>query len=302
MSGLDYDHGQQALSAFAALIAEQGHDLPHRFAFPSNAGQRTGRDMTGDGRDSTPDDTQGYGRYAGERALALLSRWPIDEARARDFSDFRWRDLPEARLPDLDPEVLAIQRLSSTGHWDIPVRIGPVAALHLLIYQAGPPVFGRHPTRNLWRNHDETAFWTAFLDGRLPMPPPQAPIVIMGGSNLDPFDGDGLQTAMQALLAHPALQDPQPRSAGAALAATDPASSAHHGPHALDTVHWPDQPGNLRVSYILPGADLMVQASGVFWPPPDSPEAALFDLTNAQHRPVWVDITRESLSRTVLPN
>ena len=304
LSGLDHDAGLQTLSAFGVLIAEQGHSLPHGFAFPSNAGQRTGRDMTGDGRDDTPDDTQGYGHFTGERALALLSRWPVDVAGARDFSTFLWRDLPGALLPELDPEILDLQRLSSTGHWDIPVTIAPGQTLHLLIYQAGPPVFGRHATRNLRRNHDETAFWTAFLDARLHMPPPPAPLVVVGGSNLDPFDGDGMHGAMQTLLAHPALQDPMPRSTGAVLAASDPASAGHLGPHALDTVHWPDEPGNLRVSYILPGTNLRVQNAGVFWPRPDSAEAAFLgpsDAPIARHRPVWVDIARSSLVRATPP-
>ena len=172
LSGLDYDHGLRALMAFRDILTGQGHEMAHVLAFPSNAGLRTGRDMTGDGRDFTPDDTQGYGQFRGERALALLSRLPIDHMGARDFTDFLWRDLPDANLPDLPAEVLKLQRLSSTGHWDIPVVLDGGARLHLLIYQAGPPVFGNHPTRNRLRNHDETAFWGAFLDGRLPMPPP----------------------------------------------------------------------------------------------------------------------------------
>jgi hypothetical protein len=294
LSGLDYDYGLQALAAFRDVLAGQGHAMAHIFAFPTNAGLRTGRDMTGDGRDYTADDTQGYGMFRGEKALALLSRWPIDSAAARDFSDVLWRDLPGARLPDLPAEVLEIQRLSSTGHWDIPVMLDGGARLHLLIYQAGPPVFGNHPTRNRLRNHDETAFWGAFLDGRLPMPPPDAPFVLLGGSNLDPFDGDGMQAAMQALLAHPSLQDPRPESAGAALAATG-ISAAHSGPHGMDTVQWPDRPGNLRVAYILPGVGVQVLGAGVFWPAPDAPDAALLGPPDAplfNHRPVWVDIAR----------
>jgi hypothetical protein len=294
LSGLDYDHGLQGVAAFRDMLAGQGHAMGHVFAFPSNAGLRTGRDMTGDGRDHTADDTQGYGQFRGQKALALLSRLPIDSASARDFSGFLWRDLPGARLPDLPAEAVEIQRLSSTGHWDIPILLAPAERLHLLIYQAGPPVFGGHPTRNRLRNHDETAFWRAFLEGQLPMPPPDAPFVLLGGSNLDPYDGDGIHSAMQALLAHPALQDPLPQSVGAMLAATG-LSAGHSGPHGADTVHWPDAPGNLRVSYILPGAGVQVLGAGVFWPAPDAPDAALLGPPDAplfRHRPVWVDIAR----------
>ncbi len=305
LSGLDYDHGLVTLGAFRDMIAERGTDLPHAFAFPSNAGLRTGHDMTGDGRDDTPDDTQGYGNFAGARALALLSRHPIDTDRARDFSHFLWRDLPDARLPALDPAVLAGQRLSSTGHWDIPLHIGEGQRLHLLIYQAGPPVFGGRSARNLYRNHDETAFWLALLQAQLPMPPPQGPFVVIGGSNLDPFDGDGLNSAMHALLNSPLLQDPRPESAGAVQAAADEFSATHAGPDAQDTVLWPRAPGNLRVSYILPSAEMRVLASGVFWPAQGSPDAALLDgpdATPITHRPVWLDIDLRSIRPVTVLN
>lgn len=298
LSGLDHDHGLVTLTAFRDMISGGGVDLPHLFAFPSNAGIRAGHDMTGDGRDDTPDDTQGYGNFAGQRALAVLSRYPVDGDAARDFSGFLWRDLPDARLPSLDPAVLESQRLSSTGHWDVPLLISKSQRLNLFIYQAGPPVFGKQTMRNLYRNHDETAFWLAFLEGRLPMPPPEGPFVLMGGSNLDPSDGDGLNSVMRALLEHPALQDLRPESAGAVQAARNAFSASHTGPDAQDTVFWPRAPGNLRVSYILPSNDLRAVGSGVFWPASNSADAALFDnLQNGPitHRPVWVDIDLRSI-------
>lgn len=305
LSGLDYDHGQATLRAFRDMIADRGVLLPYKFAFPSNAGLRTGRDMTGDGRDDTPDDTQGYGTFAGQRALALLSRYPIDAEYARDFSGFLWRDLPGARLPALDPSVLAVQRLSSTGHWDVPLHITETQRLHLLIYQAGPPVFGVAENRNLYRNHDETAFWGHFLARDLPMLPPEAPFVLMGGTNLDPVDGDGLNAVMRALLRNPVLQDPAPESLGAARAATGEFSAAHEGSHAQDTVYWPRAPGNLRVSYILPAADLHVLSTGVFWPEQGSADAAIFgdaETSPFAHRPVWLDIERNSIRPAYMPN
>ena len=305
ISGLDYDHDLVTLHAFAAMIADRGTALPHAFAFPSNAGLRMGRDMNGDGRHDGPDDTQGYGHFAGQRALALLSRFPIDAEAARDFSGFLWKDLPDARLPALESSVLEVQRLSSTGHWDIPILTSATQRLHLLIYQAGPPVFGGRSLRNLYRNHDETAFWLTFLEGRLPMPPPDGPFVLLGGSNLDPNDGDGLHNAMRALLQSPLLQDPQPQSAGAIQAANDEFSAAHDGPHAQDTVFWSRAPGNLRVSYILPAAELKVLESGVFWPASISADAvfaAAFDSMQISHRPVWLDLDLRSVRPVSLPN
>ncbi len=285
LSGLDHDHELQALTALRDLIATHGHDFDHLFAFPSNAGLRTGLDMNDDGRSASEDDTQGYGPFRGARALAVLSRWPIDQGRARDFSDFLWRDLPGAKLPKMSDAVLAIQRLSSTGHWDVPAMLSGGQRLHLLIYQAGPPVFGGPTDRNRLRNHDETAFWSRFLSGDLPMQPPDAPFVLMGGANLDPMAGDGMRVAMRTLLAHPALQDPVPERDSAL-----PGSAA-----ARHTVHWPqpEGPGDLRVSYVLPARSLTLRGAGVFWPSPDSPEAALLGPDGGQptpHRLVWVDV------------
>ncbi len=305
LTGIDHDHGLTALSAFAGLIAEAGGpDYAHRFAFPPNRGVRTGRDMTGDGRSGTPDDTQGYGPFAGSGAMAILSTLPVMDGRARDFSAFLWRDLPGALIPEQggrpfpDAGVFAIQRLSTTGHWDVPVRLPDGTALHLLAFHATPPVFGGPHDRNRRRNHDEVRFWSLFLDGALPMPPPEGPVVVLGDANLDPFDGDGMHAAMRALLAHPRLQDPAPASAGAA-AAVGPRDAGHRGNPALDTTLWdgPRQPGNLRVDYVLPAAGLTVLDAGVFWPAPDDPMAALLrDASGAEvsrHRLVWVDIALE---------
>lgn len=298
LSGLDYDHGLATLSAFRSLIGAIGHEFPHIFALPSNAGERIR--LADDHAAPGPDETQGYGPFSGARGLALLSRFPIEMAEMRDFTGFLWRDLPDAILPTPAPAWLDYQHLSSTGHWDVPLDLGVNQRLNLLIYQAGPPVFGTNQLSNLDRNHDETAFWTAFLDERLPMPPPAGPFVVMGGSNLDPYDGDGRHEAMRALLAHPYVQDPEPRSTGATRAGDTERDQAHLGPADLDTVHWPqeDGPGNLRVSYILPSSGLRINGAGVFWPAPDTPDAALLgdpQTPPTPHRLVWVDLDRASL-------
>ncbi len=301
LTKIDYDHGLHALHAFADLIRAQGHDLPHAFALRPNGGWRTGIDMTGDGRADTADDAQGYGAFAGAGGMAILSRLELDAAAVRDFSGFLWRDLPGARLPRVDgalypsDAVFGIQRLSSTGHWDVPLRLPGGGRLSLLGFYASPPVFGGAHGRNRLRNHDEAMFWVHLLDGTLPMPAPDGPFVLLGGSNLDPHDGDGKHAAMRRLLAHPRLQDPEPRSAGARVAAQHPASLGHRGDPALDTTHWTRAigPGNLRVDYVLPSADLTVRGAGVFWPAPDDPLAALLGPREdppTRHRLVWVDI------------
>lgn len=296
LTNVDYDHGLVALSAFAERLGAQGAPYPHRFAFRPNTGLQTGLDMDGDGRLGTADDAQGYGAFAGASGMVLISRLPVLEAEARDFSAFLWRDLPGALLPEAEGRpfpsdaVFAIQRLSTTGHWDVPVALPGGGRLHILAWHATPPLFGGPHERNLRRNHDETRFWALFLDGALPFPPPEAPFVLMGDANLDPFDGDGMGEAMQALLAHPALQDPAPRSTGA-VAAQGPLDETHAGDPALDTAHWDGRfhPGNLRVDYVLPAAGLEVTGAGVLWPEPGAPLAAEVEAAS-RHRLVWVDL------------
>ena len=178
---LDYDLNNSALNAFADLLAEAGHPMPHRFALRPNTGIATGLDMDGDGRTGTPDDAQGFGRFAGAGGMAILSRHPVDTSAVVDHSGFLWRDLPEAMIPRRDGSafpsdaVFAIQRLSSTGHWQVPVVLPDGRRLTLLAWHAGPPVFGGRLDRNRRRNHDENAFWQHLLNGALPVTPPGAP-------------------------------------------------------------------------------------------------------------------------------
>ncbi|HBK45159.1 MAG TPA: endonuclease, partial [Xanthomonadaceae bacterium] len=46
--------------------------------------------------------------------------------------------------------------------------------------------------------------------------------------------------------------------------------------------------GALRLDYVLPSAGFACSASGVFWPAPDDPQAAIAD--GSDHRLVWVDL------------
>lgn len=287
LSGIDYDMHHHTLRALRDQIADAGPDLAHLYAPKPNAGFAAGLDLNGDGWAHSPDDAFGYGDYSGARSLGVLSQHPINLSALRDFTGFLWRDLPEALLyTGIDTSQAAQHRLSSVAHLDLPIILPNGAELSLLIYQAGPPVFGDHPDRNRHRNHDETTFWLHLLNDALPVPAPLAPFVVIGGSNLDPFDGDGLNRAMRDLLAHPKLQDPKPASLGA-----DAQRDLDHlGPARLDTVDWDAPQGNLRVAYILPSAELTVTGAGVLWPSADDPLHQLLAESGTAHKPVWVDI------------
>ncbi|MFN3825292.1 MAG: endonuclease/exonuclease/phosphatase family protein [Pseudorhodobacter sp.] len=279
LTDVDFDHDLLALAELAARLEVAGSPYPHRFAAAPNRGVQTGLDLDGDGRIGGPRDAQGFGRFAGQGGMAVLSRLPLGEP--ADHSGFLWRDLPGNLMPEGPGGD--IQRLSSTGHWAVPVILPDGGHLTLLAWHATPPVFDGPIARNAARNHDEAAFWLLLLEGRLPISPPDPPFILLGDANLDAEDGDGRREAIRALLAHPALQDPAPRADHGR--AQDP---GHRGDPALDTALYA-RIGGLRVDYVLPSAGLEVRDSGVLWPAEGDGDAALFARAS-RHYPVWVDI------------
>lgn len=269
----DYDHDLVALTALRDTLSDAGMTYPHVFALPPNTGRATGFDLDGDGRLGGPRDAQGYGRFSGQGGMAILARYPIRKEGVQDHSTFLWRDLPDALLtgPDNTPLLMrdesAMLRLSNTAHWVIPVSVRD-HKLWLLAFHATPPVFDGVEGRNQRRNHDETRFWSLFLDG-LTGPPPSKRFVIIGGSNMDIADSHGMPQAMRALLSDPRLTDPRPRGGG-----WQEPTAGQNGDPALDTARWPAPgPGNLRAEYILPSADLTVQDAQVYWPDKTDPMA-----------------------------
>ncbi len=291
LSDIDYDAELRALRAFAELLAEETAPYPHLFARRPNSGMPSGLDMDGDGLEGGPRDAQGFGYFSGQGGLAVLSRHPFDEAGFQDFSTLLWTDAPDALLPRHDngapfpsESALSAQRLSSVAHWVLPV-ITPGGPITLLTHQAGPPVFDGPEDRNGKRNRDENALWLHLLAGRLG-PPLEGPFAFIGGTNLDPADGDGYREVMRALLEHPKLQDPRPRSEGGAAVPT-PGQSGDPG---LDTADWREpSPGNMRVDYVLPSTDFTVKDAGVYWPPAGRSGHDLA-LAASRHRLVWVDV------------
>ncbi len=265
LQGIDHDLNASALRALAQALEEAGAPYPHRFAAAPNAGRMTDLDLDGDGETGGPGDAQGYGRFFGQGSMAVLSRYPVATPDVQDFTTLLWRDLPDALLPVTEAgpfpsaAAQAIQRLSSNGHWVVPIDHPTMDRFTLLTFHAAPPVFDGPEDRNGRRNHDEVFFWQHYLNGRFGSAPATA-FVLLGDANLDPERGDGRSEAIRALLALPALQDP--------LA-------------GQSTVNWP-QTGEMRVDYVLPSADWTVAASGVH------PGNA----TASRHGMVWVDLTR----------
>ncbi|MFT7057729.1 MAG: hypothetical protein ACJASV_000228 [Pseudorhodobacter sp.] len=268
LTNFDYDYDSVALSALAEALGQAGTPYPYRFALRPNTGWPTGLDLDGDGKLGGPRDAQGFGYFSGQGGMAVLSRMPINTEAVRDFSGFLWRDLPGALLPDgMTLAAQDIQRLSTTGHWEVPVLLAEGQTIRLLLWHATPPVFDGPEDRNGRRNHDEAAFWLHLIDGALAAPAPQAPFVLLGDANLDPIKGDGLPAAITALLAHPKLQE-VPTAQTALFAQT----------------------GGLRVDYLLPSSQLQITASGVLGSHEVTDQPTPF-MAASRHLPVWADIT-----------
>ncbi len=279
LQGIDYDLYHQALNALRNRIADRGVEYPYMFALRPNTGLPTGLDLDGNARLREARDRQGYGAFSGQSGMAILSKYPFDESISRDFSGLLWSDLPGALLPVYEDgrafpseEAVSAQRLSSVGHWVVPVLL-PVSGemLTLLTFHAGPPAFDGLEDRNGRRNYDEVRFWSLFLDGQFG-PPPQQNFILLGGANQDPLKGESRNNAIRRLLDDPRLQDPLP---------------------ALNTAYWPSPgPGALRVDYILSSRDLRVMASGVFGSGTDEEEAKLSKLASSHHL-IWADLLVE---------
>ena len=284
LQGIDYDLDLAALTALRNAVAEAGQSYPHIFALRPNTGMATGADLDADGRTGEPEDAQGYGDFAGEGGMALLSRHPIARDAVRDLSDVLWRDVPGALLSDdasqplFTAPILANLRLATVGQWIVPVDT-PLGRVDLMALHAGTPVFDGPEDHNGRRNHDQLMFWLHVLNGAFG-PPPSEDFVLLGATNQDPTLGEGRKAAIRALLDDPRLQDPKP-------ARPDPAT----GPARHHTVNWPDPgPGTMRVDYILPSRGWQVVASGVHWPAEGT--AADQADTASRHRLVWVDLGR----------
>ena len=285
LAGLDWDLETHGLSELADRIG----GYPYRFSARPNRGVDSGLDLNGNGRLGESEDSIGFAEFAGQGALAVLSVLPMDLGGWRDFSGLAWRELADASLTGLDEPALP---LSTTAHWVLPMILPGGGKLSLLVWHATPPVFDGSEDRNGRRNHDEALFWLRYLDGDFGSLPEQ--FVLLGTANLDPNDGDGRPAALSALLDDPRIRDVRPSSEGGieANARDGGVNLTHSGDPSLDTVDWPDnvdQPGNLRVDYVLPSSGLTVTDAGVFWPLQSDFSSGAVRLAS-RHRLIWVDL------------
>jgi hypothetical protein len=292
----------------------------YRFTAPSNTGVPSGFDLDNDGRVvTTPgpgygNDSFGFGEFPGQFGMTVYSKHPILERGVRTFQRFLWKDMPGARLPDnpatpqpadwYSPEELAVFRLSSKSHWDVPIRVrGQV--VHLLTSHPTPPVFDGPEDRNGTRNADEIRLWADYVTpgaggyiyddrGRRGGLEPGARFVIAGDQNSDPLDGDSIPGAIQQLLNNPRVNTTvTPDSPGGPeqSAIQGGPNATHRSDPAFDTADFADRPppftdpGNLRADYVLPDSGQRIKDAFVFWPRSDDPLFPLVGTFNASFFP-----------------
>jgi endonuclease/exonuclease/phosphatase family metal-dependent hydrolase len=287
------------------------------FAPSVNTGVDSGLDLDNDGKTGTPADCWGYGEYAGQYGLAILSRYPIDTTKVRTFQRFLWCEMPDAMRPQnadgthyWKDSVWSQLRLSSKTHVDVPITIGS-QTLHILASHPTPPVFDGAEDRNGRRNHDEIRFFKDYIEWSATNPPESsyhrddngskgalesgARFVILGDLNADPNDGSGLHDGIEQLLGSKQVNNQKtPESEGAVRAAKlqGKRNTTHQGNAAHDTGDFNDgNPGNLRCDFVLPSVNMEIVSSGVFWPSPEGLSLEDKKMVEAtDHRLVWVDL------------
>ena len=318
-------HDMYLTAADPDLLGNGPWPMPHRFSAEVNTGEPSHLDLNRNQRTDDPEDAWGFGRFAGQYGMAVLSRYEIDLKASRTFQRLRWSELPNALQPAFpetgekyySPEIWSRLRLPSKSLWDVVVKI-PGSPLHVLASHPTPPVFDGPEDRNGCRNHDEIRLLLEYIhqgvlqpkdtnsaefwqddQGRLGCLASDARFVIAGDLNCDPHDGDSRRESLLQLLAHHRVQsEPVPVSQGAVQASQKQAGKniSHRGPAQHDTGDFNDEAaGNMRIDYVLPSKGFEVVQSGVFWPEIPSDSHETFDLLKklneaSDHHLVWVDV------------
>lgn len=338
LNEVDFDEAGSLIDVFQKKYLEVGQNVsasptgpaePISFAYryfaPSNTGMHSGHDLDRNGRVTEMPglrdyggDSWGFGQYPGQYGMVILSRYPISADKVRTFKNFRWKDMPDAKLPDdagtaepndwYSQEILSSFPLSSKSHWDVPIEI-ECKTIHVLASHPTPPTFDGEEDRNGKRNHDEIRFWVDYIregggeyiyddNGRRGGLERGESFVIMGDLNGDPNDGQGQEGIARLLASLQIANYGAPESDGGEEQARlqGEVNDSHRGNPRNDTLDAADRdgPGNLRLDYVLPSKDLKVVASGVFWPQNKDTLFSLvgtFPFPSSDHRLVWVDLS-----------
>ncbi|MDA3945211.1 MAG: endonuclease/exonuclease/phosphatase family protein, partial [Helicobacteraceae bacterium] len=289
-------------------------DYPYYFVAASNTGIQSGKDYNGDGK-FNGDDAFGFGDFAGQYGMVILSKYPILTTDVRTFQTFLWKDMPGHLVPTkadgtayFSDDVMSTYRLSSKSHWDIPVNVNG-KVFHVLADHPTPPTFDDGDKDGLnngadnvniidWnglRNHDEIRLWADYVKGDSYMYDDKQisgglaadkRFVILGDHNADKDEGDSYRNAIMQLLDNPFINATvTPLSKGAT-------SEGVSGRDDDDTANW-----SMHADYVLPSTfGFDINQCGVYWPQLTDKKHYLVEKNPAggenssDHRLVWCDL------------
>ncbi len=310
----DYAENNEYVDLFKANYLEISQNkansisFPYCYAFSSNTGILTQFDLNKDGKYKTANDAFGYGKYPGQYAFAILSKYPIDEKGIRSFRYFLWKDMPNSNIPVnfgdsslfYNEKELEIFRLSSKNHVDVPVIIGK-DTVHVLIAHPTPPVFDGPEDRNGKRNHDEIRLFADYVsgteyadylyddNGKTGGLKKGSLFVIMGDMNADPTDGDSFNDAVHLLTDH--IRVNKDAAYGKFVPESNGSEKRHKQRPDKGNPYHNTSVFGLRIDYVLPSKTLKIKSSGVFWPTEKEDFYYLVEgKKGTDHRLVWVDI------------
>lgn len=247
-------------------------DAGYQFVAPTcNTGVDSGFDYDNNGQTGDAGDAYGYGSYAGQYCMALLSKLPITSTQT--FKKFLWKDLPSAHRPQnpdgtqwYDDEEWATFRLSSKTHADVTVDVRGTP-LHLLISHPTPPVFDGEEDRNGKRNFDEIRLFADYVSGK----------------SAYLYDDNGVK-AMAQLFNAPTVQNGLREGETHLPTSKD---GVENGKLDKDGKVITDEAA-MRVDYVLPSKNIEIVKTGVYWP--KQGETSADWVKASDHRLVWADV------------
>ncbi|MGL5732851.1 MAG: endonuclease/exonuclease/phosphatase family protein [Metamycoplasmataceae bacterium] len=289
-------HGQSMNSIDGGDVL-QPIDYPFYETYATNTGLKSNMDLDNDGIvGDNPEDAYGFGFYHGHYAFGIMSKYEIDKQQTRTFQNFKWKDLPNSKIPKIVedngkiPAGMAIGddwytqeewdniRLSSKNHVDVPIKIkvgNKTQIVHLLASHPTPPSFELGGTKtNLERNLAEVQFWRDYIDNNSAIYDDEGKtggidgskekFIILGDLNSDNLYGNTAseQSGMQSLIKsnrvnHSIINGSLlPTSTGGAV---ENNQYNHPKPETRTSVF------GLRVDWVLPSSNLETIDSGVYW-------------------------------------
>ncbi|UJF18520.1 endonuclease/exonuclease/phosphatase family protein [Vibrio sp. SS-MA-C1-2] len=289
---------------------------PFKKTFATNTGLHTGMDFDNDGivNANDPDDTFGFGFYHGQYAMAVFSRFELEDDSLRTFQTFKWKDMPSAENPvisvcdDLSNSELKdavvgplacgdnwytdeeweIVRLSSKNHVDVTVNIPTIEGdkpVHLLLSHPTPAIFDTYSKHNMMMNRDEIQFWADYINGESYMYDDNGvygglsegnSFIILGDLNSDPYNGESYNNTIKSLIDHHNVNT-QASNGTLTPSSQGGLEEDYQGNENVNLENNTLTPWATRVDFNIPSSDLNVTETGVYWPAAGEPGRLLMN-------------------------